>query len=85
MTTAGWEVWKQDFEYEQARSDDDGAVGDVEGGPLVRANIEEKEIDDAVADQAVPQIADGAAQDQRQSDACQRSWCRCSPTEALRQ
>jgi hypothetical protein len=37
--------------------------------PLVRAYIEEQKIHHVTADQAVPQIADRAAENQRQSDA----------------
>src|SRR5208337_3306211 len=59
---------EQDFKHQQPRSHHNRAVGHIEGRPLVWANIEEEKIHDVPADQAVPQIADRAAQNQRQAD-----------------
>lgn len=49
-------------------ADDDGAVGNVEGWPVVRPDVEVEKIDDMAVDDAVPEIAEGAAQDERQAN-----------------
>ena len=58
----------QDFDDQQTGSDSDGAIGYVEGGPLVLADVEEQEIDHTTVEQAVPEIPEGSAEDERQSD-----------------
>jgi hypothetical protein len=55
---------EDNLKHEQAGSDDDCAISDVEGGPLVVADIEKQEVDDAAADDAIPKVSDGAAENQ---------------------
>ena len=45
---------KHNLKHEQPSSHHNRAVGDVEGGPLVRTDIEEEKIDDVTADDAIP-------------------------------
>ena len=47
---------------------DDRAVGHVEVGPTVAADVEVQEVHHATVDHAVPQVAGGAAENERQSD-----------------
>ena len=54
---------KHDLKHQQPRSHHNRAVGHIEGGPLVRAYIEEEKIDHVPADEPVPQIAHRPAQD----------------------
>src|SRR5947209_19109859 len=50
-------------EEEEADADADGAVGDVERGPVVVADVEVEEVDDVAEAEAVEEVADGAAAD----------------------
>ena len=59
---------KQDLKHQQPRAYHNRAVGHIEGWPLVWAYIEEEKIHHVPADEAVPQIADRASQNQRQPD-----------------
>lgn len=52
---------------EQARTDDEAAIGDVEDGPF--DFVEVQEIADALEDDAVVEVADGATEDQAERDA----------------
>lgn len=60
---------EQNLKNEQAGAYDYRTVGNVKGRPLVLTDVEEQEIDNMAADQAVPEIADGAAQNQGKADA----------------
>lgn len=51
-------------ENEQGGADRDRAVGDIEGGEIRAAPVKEEEIDDVTERQAIPEIAQRAAQDQ---------------------
>ena len=55
-------------EEEQADADADRRVGDVERRPVVAGDGEVEEVDDVAEADAVEQVADGAAEDQRQAD-----------------
>ena len=54
-------------EDEQRGADGDGAVGDVERGPRPAGVVEQQEVGDAADHDAVPQVAERAAQDQREA------------------
>src|SRR5690606_7073242 len=54
---------------EQDRADADRAVGDVEGRPVPAAQMEVEKIDDVAVDQAVDDVADCTAENQRQRPA----------------
>ena len=56
---------EEDFGDQQDGSDNDGAVGDVKGRPVVTADVEVEEVDDMSVDDAVPEVAECAAQDER--------------------
>ncbi len=56
------------FEDQQACSYYDGAIGQVENGPLVLLHVEQKKIDHAAADDAVPKISDGSSENQREGE-----------------
>lgn len=60
---------EQDFKHQEPGAYHDGAVGYIEGGPLIAADVEEQEIHDVAADQAVPQISDCATQNQGEPSA----------------
>jgi hypothetical protein len=64
----GWGLGEEDFDNQQAGSDDDRAIGYVEGGPLILADVEEQEVDHATVEQAVPEISQGSAENQGQAD-----------------
>ena len=59
---------EQDFDDQQTGSDNDGAIGYVEGGPLVLADVEEQEVDHAAVKQAIPEVSQGSAENQCQAD-----------------
>ena len=50
---------------EEGDGDDDGGVGDVEGGPVVLAEVEIEEVDDVAETDAVRDVAEDAGEDQR--------------------
>ena len=60
---------------QQRGADADRAVGDVERGPRPAFVVEQQEVDDAPDREAVPEIAERAAQDQREAETV-RSRCR---------
>src|SRR5258708_39723077 len=47
---------KQDFKHQQPRTDHNGAIGNVEGRPLVLPDVEKQEVHDVSADHAAPEI-----------------------------
>lgn len=53
-------------EDQEDAADDDGGVGDIEVGPVVVNDVNLEEVGDHAEAEAVPDIADGAAEDQRQ-------------------
>lgn len=53
-------------EHEQNAADDDAGVGHVEVGPVVVDDVDFEEVGDHAVAQAVPHIADGAAEDERE-------------------
>ena len=57
----------EDFDHEDSGADDDGAIGQVESGPVVGAEVEVEEVNHAAAAQAVEKISEGAAQNQTQT------------------
>ena len=58
----------EDFDEEEARPDDDAAVGYVEVGPVVVVDADLEEVDDVVVDDAVIEIAQCAAKDECKGD-----------------
>ena len=50
-------IWRKDLDDQQAGSDDDRTIGDVEGGPLILADIEEQEVHHTAVEQAVPEVS----------------------------
>ena len=57
--------WQQGIEQEHAGSGDYGGVGDVEVGPMVGEDVDFNEVDDRAVEEAVVDVAEGAAQDER--------------------
>ena len=64
----GWGLGEEDFDNQQAGSDDDRAIGYVEGGPLILADVEEQEIHYATVQQAVPEVAQSSSQNQSEAN-----------------
>ena len=62
----------EDFDEEEAGSDDDAAVGDVEVGPVVVDDVDFEEVDDVGEAEAVVEVADGSAEDEGEGDAGER-------------
>src|SRR3954467_5289891 len=58
----------EDFYEEEASSDDDAAVGDVEVGPVIVDDVNLNEVDDVVVADAVVEVADGTAEDEGERD-----------------
>ena len=56
----------EDFDEEEAGSDDDAAVGYVEVGPVVVNDMDFDEVDDVMVAYAVVDIAYGSAEDERE-------------------
>ena len=54
----------EDFEEEEAGSDDDAAVGYVEVGPVVVDDVDFEEVDDVVVADAVVEVAESSAEDE---------------------
>ena len=59
----------EDFEEEEAGSDDDGGVGYVEVGPVVVDDADFEEVDDVAVADAVVEVAEGSAEDEGEGDA----------------
>src|SRR5438309_5313878 len=59
---------KENFTEQQQSADHNGAIGYVEGRPVMGADIEIQEVDHAPAHHAVPQIAQSAAEHERERD-----------------
>jgi len=53
---------EENFEDQQTCAYDDGAVGHVECGPLIAADVEEQKIHYVAAHDAIPEIADCSSQ-----------------------
>ena len=58
----------EDFDEEEAGSDDDAAVGYVEVGPVVVDDADFEEVDDVVVADAVVEVAEGSAEDEGEGD-----------------
>ncbi len=61
-------LWTEDFDHEEAGSDDDAGVGYVEVGPVVVDDVDFEEVDDEMVDDAVVEVADGSAEDEGEGD-----------------
>src|SRR5262249_14240791 len=59
---------EQNLCYEQQSTYDDRTVGDIEGRPLILLHVEEKKVDNMSVKHAVPQVADCAAENERETD-----------------
>lgn len=55
----------EDFDQQQARSDDDAAICDIEVGPVVVDDVDFEEINDMAEAEAVVEVAKGSAEDER--------------------
>ena len=55
----------EDFYEEEAGADDDAAVGYVEIGPVVVNDVDFEEVDDVVVTDAVVEVAERSAEDER--------------------
>ena len=75
---------KKNFEDQQSRAHHDRAVRDVEGGPFIVAEIEEQEVGDVSGGDAVPEVADRAAQDECEPDAGRTDAVTVLPEQARR-
>ena len=62
-----WGLGEEDFDDQQAGTHYDRAIGYVEGGPLILADVEKQEVDHAAVEQAVPEISQGSAENQGQA------------------
>ncbi len=58
----------EDFCEEEEGSDADAAVGYVEVGPMVVDDVDFEEVDDVVIADAVVEVAEGSAEDEREGD-----------------
>ncbi|STK62041.1 Uncharacterised protein [Escherichia coli] len=56
------------FQHNQCRTDTNGSIGKVEGGEVPVADVEVDHIDNEAVPQAVEQVAQRAANNQRISD-----------------
>lgn len=56
------------FQHNQCRTDTNGSIGKVEGGEVPVADVEVDHIDNEAVPQAVEQVAQCAANNQRVSD-----------------
>src|ERR1700722_20449795 len=72
----------EDFDEEEACADDDAAVGDVEVGPVVVADVDFEEIDDVAVADAVVEVADGSAEDEREGYGAESDGAAYSPEHA---
>lgn len=62
-------MWgSQSVEDEEDAADDDGGVGDIEVGPVVVDDMDLEEVGDHAEAEAVPDIPDGAAEDESEGD-----------------
>ena len=60
-------VEEKDIDDDEGGTDGDGGVGDVEGGPVVGAKPDLQEVGDRAVDDAVGDVAGGAAEQQREA------------------
>lgn len=59
---------EDDLGHEDKRTDDNGAVGDIEIGPYIVAQIKLEEINHVTGEEPVPKIAEGTAHDERERE-----------------
>lgn len=71
----------EDFDEEQAGSDDDAGVGYVEVGPVVVDDVDFEEVDDDGVDHAVVEISDGSAEDEGEGYAGDRELAAYAPEQ----
>ena len=57
-------------EDQEDAADDDGGVGDIKVGPVVVDDVDFEEVGDHAEADAVPDIADGAAENESEGDHC---------------
>ena len=62
----------QHFDEQEAGSDADGGVGDVEVGPVIVDDVDLEEVDDVGEAHAVVEVAERAAEDEREREADER-------------
>jgi len=72
----------EDFYKEKAGTDDDAAVGHVEVGPVVAANVDFKEVDNVAEADAVVEVADGSPEDEREGYGAESDRAGYSPEHA---
>jgi hypothetical protein len=65
----GGRLGNDDLGDEHEGADDDGAIGNVEGRPMIGAEVEIHKIDDVACSDSVPEIAECAAEDEGETDA----------------
>lgn len=56
--------WQEGIEEQETRTDDDGAVGDIEVGPVVAEDVDFNEVDDRAVDDAIVQVAESATKNE---------------------
>ena len=68
----GWDAWRASeadhIEQDEDRADRDGGVGNVERPEVRRAPVDVDEVDDVPDDGAIDQVAERAAEDERQPE-----------------
>jgi len=79
---SGMRLGAEDFDEEEAGSDDDAGVGYVEVGPVVMDDVDFKEVDDVVVADAVVDVADGSAEDESEGYRSERKGVAYSPEHA---
>src|SRR5437588_5818061 len=72
-------------DQQKSATDDNRAVGEVEGGPVQLADVEIEEVSDGAADDAVEDVAESAAQDEGQADSRGPVEARGVPQDARHQ
>ena len=75
-------MWTEDFDQQQAGTDDDAAIGDVEVGPVVVDDVDFEEVDDVGETNAVVEVADSAAEDECERNPRERKIAAYAPEHA---
>lgn len=76
-------LWsKQDLNHQDGRTNDYGAIGDIEVWPDILTDIELKKIDHVACEHSIPEIAQRAPENQRQRESGAIQSVRVSPQQS---